>query len=178
MLKQLLTACAVGSMALSAMADESQVVFTYANDEAVYCWGKSKAEIYDVAMRINDPVLAGKKIVSIRAVLNASEGIDASSVWLSKELNLEKIDSKKYNMPDVYADSVAVEKIQIEGFEGEYGQLSSTLETPYEITSDGIYVGYTIKVTAPEPGQTLTTEQKNPLLISPSSNPEIGRAHV
>jgi len=75
-------------MALSAMADESQVVFTYANDEAVYCWGKSKAEIYDVAMRINDPVLAGKKIVSIRAVLNASEGIDASSVWLSKELNL------------------------------------------------------------------------------------------
>ncbi len=171
MLKQLLTACAVGSIALSAMAAESQVVFTYANDEAGY-WGKSKAEIYDVAMRIDAPALAGKKIVSIRAVLNASEGIDASSVWLSKELNLEKIGSKKYNMPDVYADSVAVEKIQIEGFEGEYGQLSSTLKTPYEITSDGIYVGYTINVTAPEAGQSLTTEQKNPLLLSPSSNPE------
>ncbi len=177
MLKQLLTACAVGSIALSAMAAESQVVFTYANDEAGY-WGKSKAEIYDVAMRIDAPALAGKKIVSIRAVLNASEGIDASSVWLSKELNLEKIGSKKYNMPDVYADSVAVEKIQIEGFEGEYGQLSSTLKTPYEITSDGIYVGYTINVTAPEAGQSLTTEQKNPLLLSPSSNPESFYLHT
>ncbi len=166
MLKQL-TACVVGTMGLCSMAAESTVVYTYAGDEAGY-WGKGKAETYDVAIRISDPALAGKKIVGIRALLNATEGIENTSLWLSKELTLEQNENKvKVNVPDTYSENVTVNTVNEFGI--ECGELSVTLSNPYELSADGIYVGYTLEVPKAD---ALTDMQQNPLLLSPCSNPE------
>ncbi len=100
-MKRLITSCILGAAMVSAMAAESTITFTYAGDEYGY-WGKSKAEIYDAAIRIDDPALVGKKITAIRAVINAYEDIEATSVWLSKELTLQKVGSVKVTVPDVY----------------------------------------------------------------------------
>lgn len=168
-MKKLIASCVLGSAMLSAMATEGSISFSYAGDECAY-WGKGKSEIYDVAIRIEDPALVGKKITGIRAVLNAYEGIESTSLWLSKELTLEKIDGIKVNVPDVCSAEVAPEKITIPGLDDEYGQLSTVLSDPYVITEEGIYVGYSLIVPAVEKGEELTDKQKNPLLLSPSNN--------
>ncbi|MDE6379100.1 MAG: hypothetical protein K2L11_01400 [Muribaculaceae bacterium] len=171
MLKKLIASCLLGLAVLSAAAEESALTFTYANDELAF-WGKGKSEIYDVAIRISDPYLIGKKITGIRAILNADEGIESTSLWLSKELTLEKIDGVKVNVPDTYSKEVSVEKISLPGSEGAFGQLSTTLDTPYVITEDGIYVGYSLTVPAVPKGEVLTNKQMYPLLLSPCSHKE------
>ena len=156
----------------SAAAAESTVTFTYAGDE-FGSWGKGKSEIYDVAIRINDPALVGKKITGIRAVLNAYEGVESTSIWLSKELTLEKVDGVKVNVPDTYSKEVAPEMVTVAGL-GDYtlGQLSASLDTPYVLTEEGIYIGYSLKVPSVPKGEELTARQKSPVILSPSDNPE------
>lgn len=167
MLKKIASACLLSAAVFSAAAVESTVTFTYASEQTGY-WGKGKSEIYDIAIRIADPALAGKKITSIRAVLNATEGIESTSLWLSKELTLEKVDGVKVTVPDTYSAEVPVESTTLSFVEGTYGQLSTTLDTPYELTEDGIYVGYSL--TVPKADE-LTDMQKYPILLAQCSNP-------
>lgn len=155
---------------LSGLAAESAITFSYAGDD-YSSWGKGKSEIYDAAIRIEDPALVGKKITAIRAVLNAYEDIESTSLWLSKELTLEKIDGVKVTVPDVCSAEVSPEKISLPGSDDSYGQLSIALAEPYVITDEGIYVGYSLTVPAVEKGQTLSEKQQNPLLLSSCSNP-------
>ena len=169
MLKKLFASCLLGSAMLTAMAAESAITFTYAGNE-YGIWGKGKSEIYDAAIRIDDPALVGKKITAIRAVLNAYEGIESTSLWLSKELTLEKVGSVKVTVPDVCSAEVSPEKITLPGDDRSYGQLSTTLAEPYVITEEGIYVGYSLTVPTLEKGQVLSNQQQYPLLLSPSSN--------
>ena len=170
MLKKLFASSLLAVAALSASAAEGTVTYTYAGD-ALGAWGKGKSEIYDVAIRISDPALVGKKITSIRAAVNAYEGIESTSVWLTKELVLEKVGSVKVTVPDTYAAEVAPEKVALADG-GVIGQLSSELETPYVLTEEGIYVGYSLTVPSVPKGQSLTSMQQNPILLSPCDNPE------
>ncbi len=170
-MKKLIASCILGSAMVSAMAAESSITFSYAGDDLGY-WGKGKSEIYDVAIRIEDPALVGKKITGIRAVLNAYEGIESTSLWVSKELTLEKIDGVKVTVPDVCAAEVTPEQLTIEGVDDVFGQLSTTLAEPYVITEEGIYVGYSLTVPAVEKGEALTAKQTYPLLLSASNNPK------
>lgn len=171
MFKKIFASCLLGAVAFSAAAIEGSVTYTYAGDDIGY-WGKAKSEIYDVAIRISDPALAGKKITAIRAVLNAYEGIESTSIWLSKELTLEKIDGVKVTVPDTYSSAVSVEKINLPGADYASGQLSAILESPYELTEEGIYVGYSLTVPAVPKGEELTNMQKYPVLLSSCDNPE------
>ena len=113
-MKKLILSSLLAVAALSASAAEASITYTYAGNDLL-SWGRFKAETYDVAIRLNDPALVGKKITSLRAVLNASEGIESTSLWLSKELKLENIDGVKKNVPDTYSKEVAVEKVVIPG---------------------------------------------------------------
>ncbi|MDE7346647.1 MAG: hypothetical protein K2N48_07905 [Muribaculaceae bacterium] len=170
MLKSLFVTCLLGTAVLSAMASEDgSVTFTYANDDFT-SWGKSKSEIYDVAIRIDDPALVGKKITGIRALLNAYEGLESTSLWLSKELTLEKAGNVKVTVPDIYSSEAAIEKIDIPGVDHSVGQLSVALDTPYVLTDEGVYVGYSLTVPTVENGVSLTDGQKSPVLLSPSEN--------
>ena len=171
MFKKLFASCLLGAAVFSAAAVESSMTFTYVGEDYGY-WGKSKSQIYDVAIRISNPALVGKKITSIRAVINAYEGIESTSLWLSKELVIEKIDGVKVNVPDTYSVAVPVEKITFPGDSFSCGQLSASLDTPYVLTEEGIYIGYSLTVPAVPKGEELTDMQKYPILLSPSDNPE------
>ena len=168
-MKKLILSSLLAVAAVSASAAEASITYTYAGNDLL-SWGRFKAETYDVAIRLNDPALVGKKITSLRAVLNASEGIESTSLWLSKELKLENIDGVKKNVPDTYSKEVAVEKVVIPGVAESAGQLSATLDSPYEITDEGIYVGYTLIVPSPADGEVLTEEQREPVMVSPCEN--------
>ena len=171
MLKSLFVTCLLGTAVLSGMAaEDSTVTFTYANDDFT-SWGKSKSEIYDVAIRIEDPALVGKKITGIRALVNAFEGVESTSLWLSKELVLEKVGSVKLTVPDTYSHEASLVKTDIPGLDHSVGQMSVTLDTPYVLTEEGIYVGYSLTVPAVENGASLTDGQKAPVLVSPCENP-------
>lgn len=171
MFKSLFVTCLLGIAVLSAMAaEEGSVTFTYANEDFT-SWGKAKSEIYDVAIRIEDPALVGKKITGIRALVNAYEGLESTSLWLSKELVLEKVGSVKVTVPDTYSCEATLERTDIPGLGNSVGQMSVSLDTPYVLTEEGIYVGYSLTVPVMETGVSLTDGQKYPMLLSPSENP-------
>ena len=171
-MKNLLVSCLIGTAVFSAMAEDRSMTFTYADDEFGF-WGKEKSEIYDVAIRISDPYLVGKKITGIRAVLNAYEGIESTSIWLSKELTLEKVGNIKVTVPDTYSADVAPEQVTLPNEPDDiFGQLSSKLDEPYVVTDEGIYVGYSLTVPAVGKGEELTLKQKYPLLLSYCNDPE------
>ncbi|MDE7349846.1 MAG: thioredoxin family protein [Muribaculaceae bacterium] len=168
----MIVSCLVAAVSVSAMAaEERSVTFTYANED-LSAWGKAKSEIYDIAIRIEDPALVGKKITGIRALINAYEGLESTSLWLSKELTLEKVGSVKVTVPDTYSAEALPEKVVIPGYEDHpFGQISVSIDTPYEITQEGIYVGYSLTVPAVGKDVPLTDGQKYPVVLSPSENP-------
>ena len=170
-MKKLLSSLLLGAATFSVAAAESSISYTYAGNE-FGAWGKGKSEIYDVAIRIDDPALVGKKITSVRALINAYEGVESTSVWLSKELTLEKVDGVKVTVPDTYSAAVAPEQVSLPGADTQVGQLSAVLDTPYVLTEEGIYVGYSLTVPTLPKGESLTDMQAKPLLLSPSDNPE------
>ncbi|MDE6696640.1 MAG: hypothetical protein K2K25_07150 [Muribaculaceae bacterium] len=159
------------SAATNAMAESNTITFTYANDD-LQPWGRAKSQIYDIAIRIDEPALVGKKITGIRALINAYEGVESTSLWLSKELTLEKIDGVKVTVPDSYSATVNPTKISISGDDNYIGELSVALDKPYEITEEGIYVGYSLTVPTVEKGTSLSEQQQYPILVTPSDNPK------
>lgn len=146
------------AMAVGAMAIPADVTFTYAKDD-IGSWGTLRKESYDVAMRINNPSLAGKKISSVRVMLNTADGLSDGSIWLSKELNLKD----KANNPDII--SYATEILPASDGKIQYAELTVKFPTPYEITESGVYVGYSFKVDGE-----LNDLTKNPLLLSSSED--------
>lgn len=149
MFKNVLTAIAVG-LAVVAEATAGSITYTYANNEFGN-WGTGKKETYDVAIRIDNPVLAGKKITAINASVYAIDGISKTSVWLSKELNLKN----RVNAPDI---------VSVPATPNSYGEMKVTLDTPYTLTEDGVYVGYSLTV------DELNDDTYNPLLFSTATN--------
>lgn len=138
-------------MALMTEAIAETITYTYAGDE--YCvWGTSKAnETYDVAMRIDNSAFVGKKITSVSATIYAASGVSATSIWLSKELTLDK----KVNVPDIMSIPVTLDN---------RGEMNATLPAPYTITEDGVYVGYSFTV------DELNDYTASPLLLSTAVN--------
>ncbi|MDE6669955.1 MAG: hypothetical protein K2K26_09800 [Muribaculaceae bacterium] len=137
------------------------MIYTYANDDLGY-WGKGKTETIDVAMRINNPGLAGKKITSVKTLINATEGIINVSIWLTKELKLEN----KVNVPDIVSVSVTPVSTEYNGMEG-VGVLTATFAEPYELTEEPVYVGYSLTVDVANDNNT-----KYPLWLSTAQNDE------
>ncbi|MDE6843879.1 MAG: hypothetical protein K2J24_10185, partial [Muribaculaceae bacterium] len=147
-------------LAFSVSAEVQEITYTYANDDLAY-WGKGKTETIDVAMRINNPGLAGKKITSVMALLNTAEGFSDVSMWLTKELKLEN----KVNVPDIASVSVTPVEAEFNGL--SVGMLTVTFDEPYELTEEPVYVGYSITVDAVNSDLT-----RYPLLVSTAQNEE------
>lgn len=145
MLKKALTAIILG-LAIVTEATAGSIKYTYAGNDYGE-WGTKKKETYDVAIRIDNPALIGKKITAVNASIFAIEGISNTSIWLSKELTL----NKKVNAPDIM--SIPVTPTQ-------YGDMKVTLETPYTLTEDGVYIGYSVTV------DDLTEDNLTPLILA------------
>lgn len=117
--------------ALSMNAAEVDFSYTY-GAENIDQVGTGKAETYDIAIRLTDPSLVGSKIKSFNVPFITSEEVSNISVWVSKELKLEK----KVNVPDVA--SVAAECVD--------GEINVTFADMIEIPEGGLYVGYTFTI--------------------------------
>ena len=105
--------------------------------EAPDWFGYKKAETYDVAIHIDNPVLIGKRILGIRVPVNAqAENIDGCKGWLSQQLDAETIDKQSVFNPDITS---------VEGkFTG--GFLTVSFQEPVQIPDDGIYIGYSYNI--------------------------------
>lgn len=161
MRKKLFASAFAGLVAISAFGEVTTVTYSYASADAenLAAYGKGRKESMDVAMCIDDPTLAGMKITGVRAYINTTD-VENTSIWMTRALTLDG----KTNIPDLMSEEVAVE-------EGEYageplGLLSLKLDNAVELNSDPIYVGFSM--TVPD---NATYEQKNPLVIYNSQNP-------
>ena len=150
MLKKAFTAITI-SLSIASTCLGAKITYTYANEE-YGVWGTGKSnETYDVAIRIVDPALVGKQITSIEASIYPSGGVSATSLWLSKELKVEN----SLNVPDI---------VSIPAPLSLNGNLKADLDTPYTITEDGVYAGYSFTV------DELNEYTKTPMLLSSNFN--------
>lgn len=109
-------------------------------------FGVGKKNIYyDVAMKIQNPALVGSQILGISVPVPATGGecYPEAAAWLASALT-ENFDAEKKFIPDVAS---AAGEIVNKGSEEEPDfQININFDSPYTLTEDGIYVGYTVKV--------------------------------
>ena len=115
---------------VSSIAADSEMVYNLGEGVYNYGTGQSRDETYDVALRINDPALVGCRVKAVRIVFDAVEGLSGANAWLSKELGIKSL---KFTGADV----------QTVAFDVKQG-VNEIAFTPYTITDEGIYVGYTV----------------------------------
>lgn len=98
-----------------------------------------RAETVDLAMHADNPYLAGLQVTGMRVKVNSDQqAMSGFSLWLSESLNLEKNESgKKVNVPDI---------ISVAATPDADGWLSVKFEKPYELTSKGVYAGYSFTI--------------------------------
>lgn len=138
--------------------EEANLGFTYANGE-LFAYGKGKKETIDVAIRLNNKELAGKTLKGFKAYITTADGISGFSLWASKELTI----TNKVNVPDLFSFDVTPTSAVVG--ENELQCLNLELETPYQLTGEPIYIGYSMTVDATD-----TDEQKSPIVLSEGVN--------
>lgn len=158
MKKKLYLTSIIAAVSLSAFAQTSTITYSYANDDVV-AYGLSARQRYDVAMKINNPTLAGTKVKKINAYLTAVEGMGECSVWLTSELSL----SSGNNVANIGSYEVTPVTSQYAGY--EVGLLTFTLDEPYEYDGGELYVGYSVNIE-----EASTSYQKSPILLSNVAN--------
>ena len=119
----------------------SESTFTYVEGNTVN-YGKSKREMIDVAICIDEPSLAGYKLKNVKAYISTTEGISETSIWLSQSLNLE--DNK--NIPDIGSFMVNPKETILEDL--STGLLEVSFDEPYVLTKDPIFIGYSRIITS------------------------------
>ena len=118
-------------------------VCTHAQDELYYGKyrgsgtlkgiGTSKVESYDVAIHLDDPTLVGMEIRGLRIPVNTNaKDVSDYKAWLSSELTV----SGGKNVADIASAD----------FTPDSRWVDVTFETPYTITADGVYAGYSFTV--------------------------------
>ena len=88
--------------------------------------------------RATPPTLAGLKIKQLRVPFPFTEGISEARVWLSKQL--PAIKSGKMQSPDIVA-------VDFTPVADDWATI--TLDEPYTLTEEGVYVGYSFKTEKP-----------------------------
>lgn len=105
---------------------------------------------YDVAIRISEKQFVGMTIAALRVPIDTMTQLSNLKVWLSKELNLETIDGKKTNVPDICSQDVEMGQ----------GWIEVELNQPYTITDEGVYVGYSFQM------DELNSSNKRPVRVT------------
>lgn len=110
--------------------------FSYPEPDAMTDnYGNRKAEVYDVAIRLNNPALIGAKVTGVTVPFPESlTNFKDAKAWIATELKLEN----KKNAPDIACVDATV---------GDDKVMTATFAEPYTITADGLYVGYSITIT-------------------------------
>ena len=114
-----------------ATADAGRAVYNLGEGTHDWGTGDSRNETYNVALRIADEAYVGCRVTGVRIWFTTVEGLSATRAWLSEELTVK---STKFAGPDV-------ETVDFDAVDG-YNEVS--FSHPYTITSEGIYVGYSV----------------------------------
>lgn len=151
-MKNILLTLAAGVMAVAAWANDVSCIFTYVGDDPIVQYGTRRNEKYDLAMKMNNPALEGKRITKIRVLVNSpAQEITDCSVWLTSELLLEKDENnKKVNVPNILSQPATL---------SEDGWIEATLDEPYTLTQAPVYVGYSFT-------NTYNEEERGPIAYS------------
>lgn len=157
MLKKILSLITVAAVAFEAGAATGTMDYTYADGELfAYCPGTTpRVQTVNVAIRLDDPILAGTKITGIRAYVHPTSGISGTSLWLSKELEVDN----KVNIPDIASYNATVAPVTVG--DQTLGLLSTKLAEPYEITTEPLFVGYTMTL-----DNVADDATRNPVILS------------
>lgn len=147
------------SFTLNLYSQTGETEFTYIQGP-ISTFGKSKREVIDVAICIDEPGYKGMKLTKIKAYISTLEGISNTSIWLSKELNLQN----NKNIPDI--GSFEIEPVESMLESRFVGLLEYNLEEPYILNGEPLYIGYSITV-----DDNSTDNQKKPVILSDNVNP-------
>ena len=154
-MKSFLLTTIIGLTAMSVAAADTQIDMSYAKPGAeLTAWGTSKKENYEFAMHINNPGIAGSKVLSFSCPIADPAAVTNMRAWLSVALTLDK---DGVTVPDV---------LEVKPVVGNDGVLSVTLSEPYELTRDGVFVGFSFDI------ENLSNNNTKPLLLAPGSDPE------
>ncbi|MBQ5749727.1 MAG: hypothetical protein IIV86_00190, partial [Bacteroidaceae bacterium] len=158
MKKSILAAIVAVFQFMPLMADSAKE-YSYVGDDPIVYYGTRRSETYDLAMKLENGALAGKRITAIRAMVNSPEQeIVDCKVWLSTELLLEKNENnKKVNAPNILSQAATL---------SADGWISATLDEPYTLTSEPVYVGYSFT------NVNYNEDQKAPIAYSQTRHPE------
>ncbi len=132
---------------------EGETIFSYAPDGTYRYWGLDVIDIYDMAIRITDPVLVGARIEGIRFELKMGEGVEDVCGWTSATLD---------GIPT--GETVYVSTVQA-------GWNEVRFAAPVEIPSSGIYVGYSLTVAQ------LVSDGENGYVIGLGASKQCPNAH-
>ena len=126
-------------------ADDDGFVFTYDFDGATHdLFGIQRRVQIDAAMLLKDPSLVGLEILGVSIDIPSKEGCECdpdASAWLTGTLQTEG----EFNLPDIMETHG---KIQNYGTDSEPSlRLDITFPEAYTVTEEGVYVGYSVKVT-------------------------------
>lgn len=124
----------------STVMAQQVTTFSYApaNTDPTFL-GTGKTESYDLAIALTNPALEGLSIKSIQVPVVPTENISDFSIWIADELSLELVNGKNTN---VTTESWAMEYPT----EGNPLYVTYTLEEPYAIPAEGLYVGYSFTI--------------------------------
>ncbi|MCR5159614.1 MAG: hypothetical protein K6D37_10885, partial [Prevotella sp.] len=116
---------------VSTWQDESTLLYSPAPEGTKqYSWGTHRQENYGIAMALKDEALVGMTVQKVRIPFPADvTGLSNGKMFLTKELKAKK---------GVNSADISVQSFDIQG-----GWVEVTLETPYQITDEGLYVGFT-----------------------------------
>lgn len=121
--------------ALAGSANAKTIEYTYATGDGNDMWGTGKSETYDIAIRLYDTAFVGAVLQEFSVDFLESECISDVKGWLAKDLRLESVDGKKQNITDVEVEASV-----------SNGRMTAVFPGGYEISEDGVYVGYSFTV--------------------------------
>lgn len=126
--KRTLTLLALAGITTLATA-QTTTYGAYSGEETLGVFGTNKQENYDVAIRVAGDGLVGKQLTGVRVHFpEGVENISEAKAFISKELNIVK--------------TVFTPDGQTKEFTPTDGFVEVTFDTPYTITEEGIFVGY------------------------------------
>lgn len=162
---QLLALTLLLLMPCNMMAEDIFTNFSYAKSNSKYSWyGTGKKENYDVAIRLYNKSLTGLTITKVSIPMGDVTDVSSIKVWLSKSLNLKTNEAgQKINQPDIESQEAIIKD----------GKIEVTLNQPYEIGEEGVYVGYSFNVdqlnkSTKKPVSTVTDSNADGLYIHSS----------
>lgn len=172
-MNRILTLVFVSALAISTLyaGDNADTkVFTYATDEnaTVSSIGWGRYVDHDVAILLNNPAFVGYEITGISVDIPTKDKCECAPEakgFITSELVVDQ-DTYK-NVPDIMSADGIIANIGTD--ENPVYRLDINFAEPYKIPEEGVYVGYTVKVT-----KLPSWSQAYPVNIAASASPQGG----